>query len=658
MGLTVSSSHCNSTVTTCSTSAIADLHQILDSTALDDNQVESVTTITVVMSNVPSSVVLSPPPPPPLAPLPLLLLVNTSVPSMPPPSTPPAPPHSPLPWPSANTSVLSMPPSSTPPAIPPSGSTRRRLLSEAVRTRSSEEEAVSNAARPSLTGGVRRSVRALAGSDSCRDITVDITATASSVSAIGSAVQAVALEMQATTQYVLQVANATFCECSPCVEVGTYSIDITTNITANADEATQVTNNAAEAGATVTIVSPPSERCIDGKAPGDESGMSISLSGTGTRVAVGAPGNDGGANAGYARVFDSTDGITWAQVGADIEGEAAGDHSGRSVALSADGLRLAVGAPGSDGGGEDAGQVRVFEWLGSNWVQIGTNVDGEAAGDESGGAVALDSVGSRLAVGASKNGGGGADAGHVRVYEWSGTSWEQMGADIDGETAGDWSGHEAVSLSGNGTRLAVGARYNSGGGYQAGHARVWEWSGLGWTQMGADIDGKAADEQSGWSVSLSADGAHLATGTAYNHSVGADGGYARVYKWSGSSWEQVGSDLSGCAVSLNADGSRLAVGACGQGNFTGHVQVYEWGDSRWNQVGSNINGEAAQDGSGRVVMLNADGKALAVGAHGNDGGGKSAGHVCVYSSEQLIPSPPPPYGLRPFTKRGGGISEF
>ena len=145
MGLTVSSSHCNSTVTTCSTSAIADLHQILDSTALDDNQVESVTTITVVMSNVPSSVVLSPPPPPPLAPLPLLLLVNTSVPSMPPPSTPPA--------------------------IPPSGSTRRRLSSEAVRTRSSEEEAVSNAARPSLTGGVKRSVRALE-SDGCQEMVV------------------------------------------------------------------------------------------------------------------------------------------------------------------------------------------------------------------------------------------------------------------------------------------------------------------------------------------------------------------------------------------------------------------------------------------------------------------------------------------------------
>ena len=33
------------------------------------------------------------------------------------------------------------------------------------------------------------------------------------------------------------------------------------------------------------------------------------------------------------------------QVGADIDGEAAGDNSGRSVAMSGDGSRIAIGAP-------------------------------------------------------------------------------------------------------------------------------------------------------------------------------------------------------------------------------------------------------------------------------------------------------------------------
>ena len=54
-----------------------------------------------------------------------------------------------------------------------------------------------------------------------------------------------------------------------------------------------------------------------------------------------------------------------------------------------------------------------------------------------------------LAVGAPYNKGGGTDAGHVRVYNYTGTGWTQLGSDIDGEAAGDLSGH-SVSLSGDG----------------------------------------------------------------------------------------------------------------------------------------------------------------------------------------------------------------
>jgi hypothetical protein len=65
------------------------------------------------------------------------------------------------------------------------------------------------------------------------------------------------------------------------------------------------------------------------------------------------------------------------QVGDDIDGEAPGDRSG-AVSLSADGSRLAIGAPGNDGGGEAAGQVRIFEWSSSTatWTQLGTDIDG------------------------------------------------------------------------------------------------------------------------------------------------------------------------------------------------------------------------------------------------------------------------------------------
>jgi hypothetical protein len=38
------------------------------------------------------------------------------------------------------------------------------------------------------------------------------------------------------------------------------------------------------------------------------------------------------------------------------------------------------------------------------------------------------------------NDGNGSNSGHVRIYSWNGASWQQKGADIDGEAADDRSG--------------------------------------------------------------------------------------------------------------------------------------------------------------------------------------------------------------------------
>jgi hypothetical protein len=166
-------------------------------------------------------------------------------------------------------------------------------------------------------------------------------------------------------------------------------------------------------------------------------------------------------------------GTAWVQQGADIDSEAAGDQSGSSVSLSSDGNCEAIGAPANDGSGASAGHVRIYQWNGSTWVQQGADIDGEAAGDQSGRSVSLSSDGARVAIGAYLNDGSGGDAGHVRIYQWNGAAWVQQGADIDGEAAGDWSGF-AVSMSSDATRVAVGAWFNDGNGASAGHVRVYK----------------------------------------------------------------------------------------------------------------------------------------------------------------------------------------
>ena len=68
---------------------------------------------------------------------------------------------------------------------------------------------------------------------------------------------------------------------------------------------------------------------------------------------------------------------------------------------------------------------------------------------------------------------GKGNTGHVRVYQWDGSTWIQKGADIDGEAAEDRSGN-SLSLSSDGTTVAIGAWDNDGNGfsYATGHVRV------------------------------------------------------------------------------------------------------------------------------------------------------------------------------------------
>ena len=164
-------------------------------------------------------------------------------------------------------------------------------------------------------------------------------------------------------------------------------------------------------------------------------------------------------------------------MGADIDGEAAGDWSGYSVALSSDGTILAIGASRNDATAINAGHVRVWQYSSDQWTQLGGDIDAE--GSDEAGKLSLSSDGTMLAIGASYNdgstGGPGSTSydGHCRVYQFSSGSWTQLGSDIDGEAAGDRSGY-AVALSKYGNRVAIGAIWNDATGSNAGHVRVHE----------------------------------------------------------------------------------------------------------------------------------------------------------------------------------------
>jgi hypothetical protein len=383
---------------------------------------------------------------------------------------------------------------------------------------------------------------------------------------------------------------------------------------------------------------------IDGVQSNDESGTSVALSANGNTLIIGAPFYDGinGTDSRHARVFryHPTKAI-WESASGDIptatdlfDGTTSDDQAGSSVAISADGTRIAIGSPKYDGiNGINSGHIRVFQQQQPNiirhnnnnisntptninipttpWVRIDTDnmLDGENAFDQSAFAVEMNVDGTIVAIGARFNNGNQnccTNTGHVRVYQQiryinttppSSSSWKQMGSDIDGEGINDESGYRhSVALSSSGTIVAIGAYRNDNlnGGINSGHVRVYQYQPLAvdrlqydWVQMGSDIDGIAPNDQFGWSVAVS------------------------------------------------ANGTILAVGAPGSNTNTGQVRVFQFKENEdWIQIGSSINGTSSNQQFGYSVEISSDGTIIAIGAPFASGTELQSGQVHVFQQQQ------------------------
>jgi len=363
---------------------------------------------------------------------------------------------------------------------------------------------------------------------------------------------------------------------------------------------------------------------IDGLAANAYYGFSADLNSDGTIFAAG--GYNYSSSRGYVTVYEYSGG-NWSQLGSRINGEASGDYSGVGVALSDDGTILAVGAYGNDGGASNSGHVRVYEYSGGSWSQLGSDIDGLSSNNYTGVDVALNGDGTVLAIGSHGN--------YIRMFQYANSTWTQIGSTINGVNSGDNFGYR-VALSNDGTIVAASGNQHSG---NTGHVRIFEYSGGSWSQMGGDIDGVSSGDHSGWSLDLNYDGTSVIIGSPENS---GRVGEAKIFKFDGSSWNQVGSDLHGdgggdyfgIGVAMNGDGTIVGVGGrfydSSNGNNSGHARIYHWDETSWNLIGSEILGEAGDDQGGNSVGLSDDGTIFLWNAYFNDGAGSNAGHVRVF----------------------------
>lgn len=332
-------------------------------------------------------------------------------------------------------------------------------------------------------------------------------------------------------------------------------------------------------------------------AASDFFGISTSLNDTATILAVGAQGWEGGAltNQGGVYIYDWS-GSAWVQRGSVLapSDSAAGDSFGISVSLNGAGTVLAVGAHTRSASSATQGGVYIFDWSGATWVQRGGVIlaaDG-AASDNFGTSVALSGDASILAVGAQAWEGSFTDQGGVYIYDWSGAAWIQRGTVLTAldAAASDFYGR-GVALNGAGTILAVGAVVWEGTFTDQGGVYIYDWSGSAWVQRGSVLTAAdaALNDQFGTSLSFDVNGTVLAVGAPLWEGTFTDQGGIYIFDWSGTVWIQRGSVLTasdaaasnsyGASVSLSSDATTFTVGASLRGGSfanQGGVYVYDY----------------------------------------------------------------------------------
>lgn len=238
--------------------------------------------------------------------------------------------------------------------------------------------------------------------------------------------------------------------------------------------------------------SPAGRLTASNQASGDRFGLALAISGDGKTIAVGAEFEDGGSGingdqsdnsaqgSGAVYVFNEGGGIWTQSAYIKASNVEANDAFGSSVALSQTGDTLAVGAKGEDAPNNSvsgSGAVYIFGRNQGTWVQEAyiksSNPD---ENDEFGFRVELSADGNTLAVGSTQEDGVGKgfggdesnntleDSGAVYVFKRGGDEWVQT-AYIKGSNsdANDEFGN-SLALSDDGQTLAVGARYEDGGG--------------------------------------------------------------------------------------------------------------------------------------------------------------------------------------------------
>ena len=337
------------------------------------------------------------------------------------------------------------------------------------------------------------------------------------------------------------------------------------------------------------------------------------------------------------RVLSQGEFDTLIQAGGDVLGFEAGQQSGWAVTLNNSGTRLAVGEFETNAG---EGSVRVFDYNGATWAQVGDTLRGSAVNRQFGFNVVLSDDGNTLAVGIQRSDSIGPDVGAAAIYSWDGSNWAEINM-VFGSLQDSLFGRY-MDLSNDGQYLVIGSPHNDLNGSNSGAVYSYAFNGAFYETLNDTLFGSPSDEFGG-SLSINSDGSRLAVGSPkWSDGVLDSIGKVEFYDRSVDVWNATGVSITsgrassefGSDIALNAQGDRLVVGSYLDdlgGVNTGATMVYEEvGGGTWSQIGSDLRGEDFGDGAGIAVGMDNAGERIVVGAPFNPGGGNFSGHMRMY----------------------------
>ncbi|MCK9369102.1 hypothetical protein M0R04_04040 [Candidatus Dojkabacteria bacterium] len=206
----------------------------------------------------------------------------------------------------------------------------------------------------------------------------------------------------------------------------------------------------------------------------------------------------------------------------------------------------------------------IIYWNGTSWNTMGAGVNGTVS------AIAIS--GSNVYAGGAFTE-AGENSNVNRIAYWNGSTWNALGSGVNNTVS-------AIAISGS--NVYVGGTFTLAGGV-TNTARIAYWNGSTWNAMGTGANGDVK--------AIDISGSNIYVAGNFTLAGGVTNTKYIAY-WNGSAWNAMGTGANGGVYAIDISGSNIYIGGTFSlaGGVTNTARIAYWNGSAWNAMGTGANG--------------------------------------------------------------------